>query len=82
MPRIVEILLFLVPFVAFASWRILAPSPLPPAWLVYTLSGMVAALLLALIWLHHTEALDGQKIYVPARLDDGQVVEMQPAPHP
>ena len=37
MSRIIEITLFLAPFVGFAAWRMLFPSPTPPLWLVHRL---------------------------------------------
>lgn len=80
MPRVVEILLFLVPLLGFISWRVLAPSPLPPLWLTYTLAGAVAVLLFALVWLRHIDASDGDQRYRPARLEAGHVVAPQRTP--
>ena len=58
MPRIIEIALFLTPFLGFAAWRLLFPSPSPPLWLVAGLSGFVVLMLVALIWLWAADAGD------------------------
>jgi hypothetical protein len=80
MPRIIEIALFLAPFLTFAAWRLLFPSPTPPLWMIYGLGGFVALMLLALIWLRHIDAGDADQAYVPARIIDGNVVPAQKAP--
>jgi hypothetical protein len=77
MPRIIEIVLFLTPFLTFAAWRLLFPSPMPPLWMVGSLAGFVVLLVLALFWLRHIDAGDAHEAYVPARLIDGQVVPAQ-----
>jgi hypothetical protein len=82
MPRIIEIVLFLAPFLGFAAWRLLAPSPLPPPWLVYGLVGFVAVMLLALVWLWHLDAGDAQQPYFPDELHDGRVVPAHPGAPP
>jgi hypothetical protein len=79
MPRIIEIVLFLAPFLTFAAWRLLFPSPTPPLWMLYSLGGFVALMLLALFWLRNIDAGDANDAYVPARIIDGQVVPAQKA---
>jgi hypothetical protein len=81
MPRIIEIVLFLTPFLAFAAWRLFFPSPVPPLWMVCSLAGFVVLMVLALFWLRHVDAGDADKAYVPARLTDGHVVPAQRGPH-
>jgi hypothetical protein len=80
MPRIIEIVLFLAPFLTFAAWRLLFPSPRPPLWMMYGLGGFVALMLLALFWLRHIDAGDANEAYIPARIIDGNVVPAQKAP--
>lgn len=80
MPRVIEIVLFLAPFVTFAAWRLLFPSPTPPLWMMYGLVGFVALMLLALFWFRHIDAGDANQAYVPARIIDGNVVPAQKAP--
>jgi hypothetical protein len=82
MSRIIEILLFLTPFLCFVAWRLLFPSPRPPLWLMAGLAGFAIAMLLALIWLRHLDANDGSQDYVPAQLLDGHVVPAQRAERP
>jgi hypothetical protein len=79
MSRILEIVLFLTPFVGFAVWRFLLPSPLLPSWLVYGLAGFMVLTLTGLLWLWHVDASDANQPYVPAELRDGLVVPAHPA---
>jgi hypothetical protein len=80
--RMIEIVLFLTPFLSFAAWRLLFPSPRPPLWLMYGLAGFVVLMLLALVWSRHLDAGDTSESYVPARLIDGRVVPAQRGPPP
>lgn len=82
MSRAIEIVLFLTPFVGFAIWRLLFPSPLPPLWLIGGLGGFVALMLIGLIWLWHQDATDAAQAYVPAELVGGRVVPAHPATPP
>ena len=74
MPRLIEIILFLTPFVGFAVWRLIVPSDRPPVWLVASAAGFVMLMLASLLWLHAMDASDRVKSYVPAQLRDGQIV--------
>lgn len=80
MSRIIEILLFLTPILAFAGWRILFPSPLPPLWLLYGSAAFVVLMLLALFWQRYLDAGDAHQAYVPAHVVNGQVMPAQQAP--
>ncbi|MDR3533220.1 MAG: DUF6111 family protein [Rhodopila sp.] len=82
MPRLIEIVLFLTPFLGFAVWRLAFPTPLPPSWLIGGLAGFVVLMLLALVWLRHIDASDTNLTYVPAELRDGRVVPAHPAAPP
>jgi hypothetical protein len=82
MSRIIEIVLFLTPLLGFVVWRVLFPSPLPPAWLIYALGGFVALMLVGLIWLRHLNASDADKAYVPAALQGDRVIPAHPAAPP
>jgi hypothetical protein len=79
MSRIIEIVLFLTPFLSFAAWRLLFPSPVPPPWLMGGLAGFVVLMFLALIWLRHIDAGDANQPYLPDELHDGRVVPARPA---
>lgn len=74
MSRIIEIMLFLTPFVGLAAWRLWFPSPLPPSRLIYGLAGFVVLMLVALFWLRQLDAEDAAQAYVPAVMQDGRVV--------
>jgi hypothetical protein len=80
--RIIEIVLFVTPFLGFAAWRLLFPSPVPPPWLMYGLAGFVVLMLVALVWSRHLDAGDVSESYIPARLIDGRVVPAQRVPPP
>ena len=74
MSRIIEIVLFLTPFIGFAAWRLLFPSPLPPLWLMGGLAGFAVLMFAALVWVRHLDAGDADRPYVPAELHDGRIV--------
>lgn len=74
MPRIIELALFLTPFLGFAAWRLLFPAPSPPLWLVAGLSGFMVLMLVALIWLWAADLGDAGLPYVPDELRNGRVV--------
>lgn len=74
MPRIIEIVLFLAPFMGFAAWRLLFPSPTPPMWLLGGMAGFVLLMLAALVWLRQQDAVDAGHLYVPATLQDGRII--------
>ena len=82
MSRIIEFALFLTPFLGFAAWRMLFPSPTPPLWLVGGLAGFVLLMLLGLLWAHHLDATDAHEAYVPAALQDGRIVPGHAASRP
>ena len=79
MSRIIEIVLFLTPFIGFATWRLLFPSPLPPLWLMGSLAGFAVLMFVSLVWLRHLDAGDANRPYVPAELHDGRIVPAHPA---
>jgi hypothetical protein len=80
MLRLVEVALFLAPFVAFAVWRFMAIEGGPPVSLVIGVACVLALLASALIWLSHEDALPPGANYEPARLEDGKIVSGHAAP--
>jgi hypothetical protein len=82
MPRLIEIVLFLVPLLSFVAWRLLFPSPTPPVWLLYSLGLFVVVTLLALFWARNLDLGGTTEAYVPAQLQDGHVIPAQRAPPP
>lgn len=82
MPRIIEIVLFLAPFVAFFVWRRYVRSFVLPLWFLGALSGLVLAMLLALLWSRHEAAGDAHERYAPAVLRDGEIIPGGPVRTP
>lgn len=82
MPRFIEIVLFLTPFLAFAAWRLLSPSPQPPPWLMAALCIFVVLMVLSLIWVWHFDAGDADQPYRPDQLRNGHVVPASPNAQP
>jgi hypothetical protein len=82
MSRIIEIVLFFTPFLGFAVWRLVFPSPVPPLWLTGGMSAFVVLMLAALLWLRHVDAGDANQPYLPDRLQDGRVVPARPGTSP
>jgi hypothetical protein len=80
MPRIIEIVLFLTPFLTFAAWRLWFPSPVPPLWMIYGLGAFVLLMLLALLWFRQADSGDANESYVPARLIDGHIAPAERVP--
>ncbi len=74
MTRLLEIMLFLMPFIGFAAWRTVAPSGRMPAGLIAGFGGVVLLLLALLLTLWRFDAADGNRPYVPAQIKDGRVV--------
>ena len=80
MLRLVELALFLAPFVAFAVWRFMAVEGGPPVSVVVGAACVLALLAGALIWLSQEDALPPGASYEPARLEDGKIVSGHAAP--
>lgn len=74
MPRLIEIVLFLAPFIGFATWRLLFPQPVPPVWLMAGLVVFVLLMFAALLWLRQMGAENANRPYIPAELHDGRAV--------
>ena len=80
MLRLVELALFLAPFVLFALWRFMAVEGGPSVRFVAVAACVIALLAGALIWLSQDEALPPGATYEPARLQDGKIVSGHAAP--
>ena len=78
MPRLIEIVLFLTPFIGFATWRLLFPQPLSPIWLMAGLTGFAVLMFVALLWLRQMDAEDANRPYIPAELRNGRIVTPKP----
>ena len=80
MLRLVELALFLMPFVVFAVWRFVAFEGGPSPRIVIAAACVLAVLAAALIWLSQEDALPPGAGYEPARLQDGKVISGHAAP--
>ncbi len=70
--RWVEVVLFLAPFLLYAAWRVAAAKARPE--LVWWALGAVGAAVVATVWLGLAHRLDRGQTYVPAHLENGQIV--------
>ena len=80
MLRLVEILLFLLPFAVFAAWRVLAPAGGPSPRVLAVAVCAVLALITVLIWFSRYDTIPGGNSYVPAQLQGGRIVPGHGAP--
>jgi hypothetical protein len=80
MTRLIEIVLFLTPFIGFAAWRVVAPADRMPGWVIALAVGAVMMILALLLVLRALDASDGNKTYVPAHMEDGRVIPGHAAP--
>jgi Family of unknown function (DUF6111) len=78
--RFAEIAFLVLPFAVFVAWRIMAPTAGPPRILVFGVTGVVAVLALLLVVLWYEEAEPPGAGYVPARVENGQVVPSRVVP--
>ena len=74
MLRLVEVALFLSPFVFFAIWRAVGTAGGPSIPVVAAAACVLAVLAGALVWLSLHQALPPGTAYAPARLEDGKIV--------
>jgi hypothetical protein len=74
MLRLVEIILFVAPFVIFAAWRIAAPAGNPPTRVLAGTAIFLLLMFVALLWLRHEGSLPAGDTYVPSELQDGRIV--------
>ena len=80
MPYLVEILLFLLPFAAYALWRQMNPTAEPSAALLAAAACGVALMLATAIWYGLSRGEDRRMDYVAPRWD-GTVEAIEPG-HP
>ncbi|HVY17047.1 MAG TPA: DUF6111 family protein [Rhodopila sp.] len=82
MSRIIEVLLFLTPFLAYALWRLSVRTPVIPASFLVCLGLLVALMLAGLLWSRYRLAGDAQDRYVPAQIEHGVIVPGGPRKGP
>ncbi|HEX3400713.1 MAG TPA: DUF6111 family protein [Acetobacteraceae bacterium] len=80
MLRLVELALFLAPFVAFIAWRFMALESGPPLSIVVAAACAMIVLAASLVWLNREEALAPGTVYEPPHMQDGQVISGRGVP--
>ena len=80
MLRLVELALFLSPFVFFAIWRAVGTDGGPSMRLVVAAACVLALLAGTLVWLSLHQALPPGTAYAPAHMEDGRIVAGHGAP--
>ncbi|MDO9710994.1 hypothetical protein [Paracraurococcus lichenis] len=82
MPYLIEFLLFLLPFAAYAVWRWYNPGIEPGPRVMAAAAAGVLLMLLFAIWYGLSVSMAPHEVYVPAHLGpDGRVVpgRLEPA---
>ncbi len=74
MLRLVELALFLSPFLVFAAWRFFAIEAGPSIRFVVVVACAVAVMAAALVWLGEDRAIPPNSAYAPARLENGHII--------
>lgn len=74
MLRLIELALFLSPFLAFAAWRYFYSDPGPSIRIVIVAACVVLILAVALVWLGADRAIPPNDAYAPARYENGRIV--------
>ena len=80
MLRVAEFALLLAPLAAFVMWRVLDASGGPSNLLLVSAAITVCVLAAILVWLADSERLPRGDAYVPATLQNGQIVPGHGAP--
>jgi hypothetical protein len=80
MLRLLEVVLFLSPFLAFALWRLAAPATPPSPRLVAATASALLVIAIALYWFSREDVLPPDAAYAPAELRDGRLVPSHPVP--
>lgn len=73
MPYVIELILFLLPFSAYALWRRFNPTAEPSGpMLIAAGLGLVFALAGA-VWFGQSRSLDRSSVYVPAHIEGERI---------
>jgi Family of unknown function (DUF6111) len=82
MAYLVEILLFLAPFAAFALWRRLNPGAEPSPGVVWLALAGLGLALAGAVWYGLEVSMGPGTVYVPARVEDGRLIPGHTEPRP
>jgi hypothetical protein len=81
MPYLIEFLLFLLPFAAYALWRWFNPGIEPDRRLVISAVVGIILMLVFAVWYGLSVSMQPHAVYIPAELGpDGRVVPGRVAP--
>jgi len=75
MPYLVDLLLFLAPFAAYALWRRLNPGREPTSRVVWLALAGVGLGIVGAVWYGLSVSMRPGTVYVPARLVNGEIVQ-------
>ena len=82
MPYLVEVLLFLAPFAAYALWRRLNPGVEPGSATIWLGLLGIGLGLAGAVWYGLSVSMEPGTVYVPARMEDGRIIPGHAAPRP
>ena len=80
MLRFLELILFLTPFALFLLWRVLSPLRGPSPRIVAVAAGLLALLILALLWYRAEGSMPPHAVYVPPAYHNGRIIPGHAAP--
>ena len=74
MPYLIEFLLFLAPFAAYALWRRLNPGAEPSSAVVWLGLAGIGLAMAGAVWYGLSVSMEPGTVYVPARMEDGRIL--------
>ena len=74
MPYLIELILFLLPFGAYALWRRLNPEAEPSSRTVLLALAGIGLGMAGAVWYGLSVSAGPEAVYVPARMQDGKIV--------
>ena len=75
MIRVAEIVLFLLPLLAFVVWRRFGTDRMPSWTALGGFAAVLAVVVGGLIWLRSLDAEPTDRVYVPSHMEGGKIVD-------